>query len=222
MTRKSRKSTWTRRPSRKRCTAPVDRRQHDVVQRPAEAFPDCLHVVQVHREPVEAAVRTDRLVERRVRDRAQARAQHAARRAPHGADVRARVADVGQHAAGSPRRSRTGVRARRAVSARQHLPPRRPGPRHPARRRLDVRRRLGRAAAPPAGRRSTCRRPCNGGSCSCIAKRSPPSRPSTTQISQSGFERSSCCDMIAAREPLQLIARRPDAAGWCDARGTRC
>ena len=29
-----------------------------------------------------------------------------------------------------------------------------------------------------------------------IAKRSPPSSPSTTHISHSGFERSSCCDMM--------------------------
>ena len=31
-----------------------------------------------------------------------------------------------------------------------------------------------------------------------IAKRSPPSRPSTIQVSQSGRRRSSCCDMTRA------------------------
>ena len=39
------------------------------------------------------------------------------------------------------------------------------------------------------------------------AKRSPPSRPSTTQISQSGRARSSCCDMMRADQPLELRGR---------------
>ena len=207
ITRNSSPSTWTRRCSRNSRTAPATVASTTSFSDPPSRWRHGLHVGEAHPQPVEPAVRSDRLVERRVGAAAGGSSSPCrARDAEHGrADPSADPARLATRTRGGPRPSRAARAARRSGLGADELPAATaPGAGIQRAGGIDGRRR--RFGVSSTSRRSTLDMPSimQWWTFVMTAKRSAPARPSTIHISHSGFERSSCCDDDATGEPLQL------------------
>ena len=71
--------------------------EHDVVQRPAELVLDLLHLLEVHGQPVEAAVRPDLLIDGRLRGQADAREERLTERLDALGDAADEAQRIAQH-----------------------------------------------------------------------------------------------------------------------------